>query len=450
MNNKIDIKKSISNLIFTIILFLALYFAYRFYQIHNFNEFIRSEANMGCTEFKRDNKEKYSKMKSYEINSNDFNDAMFSKDIQVERDTPYKVSCMVKTKNVIGDKDTSDIGAQISISDTTERSISVKGDSEWQKIELIFNSKNRTSVNIAFRLGGSDGYAKGNAWFSDFSIEQGEKDDNNNWKFACLIFDNTSVTINNNPVDIQITSNDIVDIKNTINMFEKSCNTLSENKMTADCDIYEIQDPITSLSYDDQFGYYVSPEDIEKQINNVINKNDYDHIFAIIRLGNDEHKDDIEIKDWIGLGSMDYYGVGFSNIRLPNSSKSYIYKYNTRVNQFPEEVFLHEFLHSLERTAKEYGYQIPELHGYKEYGYQNEVIIGQKKWYTDYMNKNIKTADGYTGLPNEIYTMKPAKKSNFDFPIALDIYKEPQNVIEEIRGIFGNLFRNAKIIIGKI
>ena len=66
------------------------------------------------------------------------------------------------------------------------------------------------------------------------------------------------------------------------------------------------------------------------------------------------------------------------------------------------------------------------------------------------MNKNIKTADGYTGLPNEIYTMKPAKKSNFDFPIALDIYKEPQNVIEEIRGIFGNLFRNAKIIIGKI
>ena len=253
MNNKIDIKKSISNLIFTIILFLALYFAYRFYQIHNFNEFIRSEANMGCTEFKRDNKEKYSKMKSYEINSNDFNDAMFSKDIQVERDTPYKVSCMVKTKNVIGDKDTSDIGAQISISDTTERSISVKGDSEWQKIELIFNSKNRTSVNIAFRLGGSDGYAKGNAWFSDFSIEQGEKDDNNNWKFACLIFDNTSVTINNNPVDIQITSNDIVDIKNTINRFEKSCNTLSENKMTADCDIYEIQDPITSLSYDDQF-----------------------------------------------------------------------------------------------------------------------------------------------------------------------------------------------------
>ena len=57
---------------------------------------------------------------------------------------------------------------------------------------------------------------------------------------------------------------------------------------------------------------------------------------------------------------MDYYGIGFSNIRLPNDSKSFIYKYNTRINTFPEEVLLHEFLHSLERNSKEYDmkYQI--------------------------------------------------------------------------------------------
>ena len=48
---------------------------------------------------------------------------------------------------------------------------------------------------------------------------------------------------------------------------------------------------------------------------------------------------------------MDYYGIGYSNIRLPNSSKSYMYKYDSRINTFPEEVFLHEFLHSLERTS---------------------------------------------------------------------------------------------------
>ena len=44
----------------------------------------------------------------------------------------------------------------------------------------------------------------------------------------------------------------------------------------------------------------------------------------------------------IGLdfGSMDYYGIGFSNIRLPNDSKSYIYKYdpnNCNLENIPQE-----------------------------------------------------------------------------------------------------------------
>ena len=110
---------------------------------------------------------------------------------------------------------------------------------------------------------------------------------------------------------------------------------------------------------------------------------------------------------------MDYYGIGFSNIRLPNDSKSYIYKYNMKINTFPEEVFLHEFLHTFERNADEYGYSRPELHDYKKYGYKDEILIGQKKWYTDYMNKNIQTTSGKIGLPEEIYKIKPAKNSNF-------------------------------------
>lgn len=135
--------------------------------------------------------------------------------------------------------------------------------------------------------------------------------------------------------------------------------------------------------------------------------------------GDEEHANDIQVNDWIGLGSMDYYGIGFSNIRLPNDSKSYIYKYNTKVNTFPEEVFLHEFLHSLERNAKEYGYSRPELHDYEKYGYKIEILTGQKKWYTDYMNKKIKTTSGEIGLPEEIYKLKPAK--NIDFKYSYEI-----------------------------
>ena len=138
---------------------------------------------------------------------------------------------------------------------------------------------------------------------------------------------------------------------------------------------------------------------------------------------------------------MDYYGIGFSNIRLPNDSRNYTYKYNLRINQFPEEVFLHEFLHTLERNSKEYGYERPELHDYEKYGYENEMLIGQKKWYTDYMNKNIKTNNGNIGLPEEIYTLKPAKPSNFqNGTYEVEAFKQPENIIEEIREIIGHIF----------
>ena len=449
MRNSNNAKACIINIFTFIILMLAIYLAYQFYQSNNFNGLIRSEVNLGMSVFKRDKKVKYSDINSYRITSNEFNDAMFSKEVQVKKNTPYKVTCMIKTKGVEANKNASSIGAQISISNTAERSVVIKGDNDWQKVEFIFNSKNRDIVDIAFRLGGTEGYAKGEAWFSDFKIEEGQAEEDSNWNFACFIFENTNVTVDGKEIDIQVNNTDMADIKNTIERFKNSCKQLSNEKMIANCDIYEIQAPITSLSYDNEFGYYVAPEDIEEQIKDIINQNNYDHIFAIVRLGNEEYEDDIEIKDWIGLGGMDYYGIGFSNIRLPNSSKSYIYKYDTSVNQFPEEVFLHEFLHSLERTAKEYGYTIPALHDYKEYGYENEYLIGQREWYKDYMNKEIYTSNGYVGLPNEIYTLKPAKKSNFEYPYELEVYTEPQNIIEEIRGIFENLFTNIGLIIGK-
>ena len=66
------------------------------------------------------------------------------------------------------------------------------------------------------------------------------------------------------------------------------------------------------------------------------------------------------------------------------------------------------------------------------------------------MNQEIYTSDGYIGLPNNIYMLKPAKRSNFEYAFELEVYKEPQNIIEEIRGIFNNLFRNIKLILGKV
>lgn len=134
---------------------------------------------------------------------------------------------------------------------------------------------------------------------------------------------------------------------------------------------------------------------------------------------------------------MDLYGIGYSNIRLPNDSSSYIYTYNPSSNTFPEEVFVHEFLHSLERILQERNYDIPALHDYGKYGYKEERLIGLKRWYEDYMNCNIKSSDGkLVGLDDSVYKQTPPAQSDFKHSTEEDFNKEDKNIIEEIRALF--------------
>lgn len=130
---------------------------------------------------------------------------MFYKKVKVQKNQAYKVKCMVKTNNVQAKEETSGVGAQIAIEETTERSVAVSGTQDWKPIELIFNSKDREEVNIGFRLGGYLGEATGEAWFADFSIEEGIPEQNNAWKFACFIFRNTDVTIDGKRVQLNVT-----------------------------------------------------------------------------------------------------------------------------------------------------------------------------------------------------------------------------------------------------
>lgn len=245
-------------------------------------------------------------------------------------------------------------------------------------MEFKFNSKDREQVDIGFRLGGYGEDIKGQAWFSNFTLEEGYQETNTNWNFVCFIFDSVDVTVQDkgqeHHVQLQMKPEDIYDMKENMQRFKNAVSSLSNNSMTAEYDIIEIQEPITTLSYDEENGYYVGAKDVDKLIKEYMYQKDYDHIFVCVRMGDINEQNTIPVHDWIGLGAMDYYGIGFSNIRLPNSSNNYIYKYDPHINTFPEEVFVHEFLHSLERTLKEYNKEIPALHDNLKYGYQEERL----------------------------------------------------------------------------
>ena len=446
----------IISFIFIILIAIALMWIYNIYKENYFKDFRKAEYTMNLSEFKRDREITVGKHPSYKISSNkDFNDAMIYKTITVEPNTPYKLSCMVKTKNVITENENTNAGAQISILDTTESSISIKGTNDWQELEILFNSKSRTSIDIGFRLGSFNDNCMGTAWFSDAKLEVGVENRSTEWNFACFIFESLDIKIgegeNKKEVKTSISAAESANVKSNMERLKSSVKSVSGYNMSINYDIIPISTPITSISYQEEHGYYVSPNNVFEMITPHLMQNNYDYIFIVIKFSNDMmmKKDEQDYGHWIGLGGMDYLDIGFSNIRLPADTSNPIYKFNYNTNGFPEEVYLHEFLHTLERLALEHGYERPELHDYEKYGYINDNVMGQRDWYRDYMTQKIKTSDNrLIGIHQDVYKFKPTNGGNFINSMELKFDESPNNIIEEIRDIL-TVFSNGKANIEK-
>ena len=301
MKEKKSILSKTGTIIFFVIIFLVLIKLYSVYKEYYYNGFTKVITTANITKFTRDKSIKYSEKESYKIESSDFNDAMFYKEIKVKPNTPYKLSCMVKTQDVVPQKEPSPSGAQICVLDTTECSKSITGTTDWQKLEFMFNSKNRETIKIGFRLGGNREDVKGTAWFSDFKLEEGISSKDTNWNFACLMFKNIDVTIDGKDIELTMGDSDIATMKSNMNRFKNACSNLSGNQMTVEYDVYEIDEPIRTISYSDEYGYYVDPVDIQDILEEYISNKEYDHIFVVVRLGNDNENKEIPVNDWIGL-----------------------------------------------------------------------------------------------------------------------------------------------------
>ncbi|MBO5349487.1 MAG: hypothetical protein J6A89_06705 [Clostridia bacterium] len=426
-------KKFLKNIVFIVILITISLLVFNIaYNKFGYGYFSKAVSIKDNTIFSRDSKEKCSETNSYKIENKNYNNSTFYKKIKVNKNTPYKITCMIKTENVeVLDNTVNNSGAKISILNSFDQSECIIGSNDWQKVTLMFNSKQLEEIEIAFMLGGDTekGNVKGTAWFSDLKIEEGALDSDNNWNFVCFIFKETNVKLPEGNYKYQMSEKDIEQLHNCIDRFKTTCAEFSNNLMTASCDIIEINSPITALSYDEDKGYYISPENISDEIDSYLSKKDYDHIFVCARLT--DEKSSIPIKDWIGLGSMEYKGIGYSDIRMPTSSKSYEFIYNKKINQFPEEVFVHEFLHTLERNSQTYGYDVPVLHDNEKYGYKEEKSKSLYNWYKDYMSLKIQSNNKYIGLNPEIYKYKPVNESNFINSKKLTEFEEPKNVIEK-------------------
>ena len=168
-----------------------------------------------------------------------------------------------------------------------------------------------------------------------------------------------------------------------------------------------------------------------------------------VRFGDVTKGVEIPVNSWIGLGGMRYKDIGFSNIRLPNNMQNTtMYKYDLMSDTFPEEVFVHEFLHTLERNLGDYGYTFPALHDYADYGYTEQGTDGLKKWYRDYLRGVVKAKDTYVGLSDEVYLTKPLHLSDFQSATNVEFDTQPPNFIVGIYKIIVSLFNNKTDDVG--
>lgn len=431
-------KNIISNICIIVIIIVA-FFVYRKY---DYNFYTKGIAEKGKTKFSRDSNETYSKDRSYKIENEISNDAMFYREISVRPNTPYRVTCMVKTKNVIGNENDPTAGAQICLNGTEEHSDVIQGNTDWIKLEFMFNSKCNSKVEVGFRLGGILNTAEGTAWFSDLEIEEGASDESNTWNFGVFLIDNTSVNIEGSLKNYTMTTADKSVVGVELQRLKNSIKSISNNQINIEYEMIEITEPLTTLSYDEENGYYIGEKDVYKLINKYIKQKEFDHIFVCTNLPLESVlTQNDKICEWIGLGNMIYLSKGFSNIRIMQQK----YNYST-ANTFPEEVFVHEFLHTLERNAKEYGYEVPALHDYEKYNYTDDRNDGLRKWYIDYMNGRIRDSSGnYIGLPEEIYTFKPVKTSDFTYSMKLEKLDEPKNIKQMVDSIIYKIKRLFQI-----
>lgn len=107
MGKKSNIVSKISSFIFIVFVIFALIILHKVYKKYYFNDFYKAEENLNTTQFIRDSEVKYSDAYSYKLVSKEYNDAMFYKTVNVEKNTSYRVTCMVKTEDVISEKEIS-------------------------------------------------------------------------------------------------------------------------------------------------------------------------------------------------------------------------------------------------------------------------------------------------------------------------------------------------------
>lgn len=125
------------------------------------------DKNQGATEIRNDGQQKATGLTSACIVNSSANDSRLTQSVPVEGNTYYKLSCMVRAKNVgAGAK-----GANISVDGLTGTSDDITGTSDWKELSVYGKTgSDQRSFILTLGLGGYGSLNTGSVWFDDVAV----------------------------------------------------------------------------------------------------------------------------------------------------------------------------------------------------------------------------------------------------------------------------------------
>jgi hypothetical protein len=233
------------------------------------------------------------------------------------------------------------------------------------------------------------------------------------WKVLWLNYSETDVTIERGGSSRRYTVSQSDADKNIIasmpDKFTSYIERSADNNVHIAVDYVCPSDPIKSVTKLSADNYWVSAADVKSDIDKYAPTGKYDSIIVSARI------DGIPRNYWgmaQGMSELSN-GAGYSFVAFLDGDADW-YMTATSDNPYPEEVYVHEWLHQLESFYRDKGYEFPGIDeaDTAAYGYIRANSIGYNGWhifYADIMSGKVynKVTKKYIGITSEMWHLTP-------------------------------------------
>ena len=343
---------------------------------------------------------------SYCLRDTRANDLRIQRMFRVNPDTIYYITADIRTENVINHENQENpIGACLSTNDWF-CSKSLFGTNDWQSVGVLGRSDEEGRLWVSFNLGYTFNTCSGCAWFENVRFQPilPTRNHKNTWRFLAVIVSESGIDTEHEGSRLclshSMSEQERHLIRKSLYDFERDFCEDGEGLVDCKVDILELRKKCTAYTKAD-IGYLISGPDACRYLEeNGVCIEKYDHVFMIV------FQPSLPA-NYFGLGGLPIKGsVGFSLILHADANNSLHYLSGKRENTWIPTIYMHEFLHSIERCANALRLPVPMVDG-DRFGYPE--VDEYRLWYRDFIHNRLWKNGKNHGVDARIWQLRPSR-----------------------------------------